>query len=88
MSNADYDYDDEEFEDDDELHDDCGLMADGQCMKAGSEDCDWECPYSHGEHYAGSELWHRKHNAGLPVDGCECKECRDAVRARASQGGA
>ncbi len=23
--------------------DDCGLMADGQYMKAGSEECDWEC---------------------------------------------
>lgn len=23
--------------------DDCGLMPDGQCMKAGSEECEWEC---------------------------------------------
>ena len=23
--------------------DDCGLMPDGRCMKAGSEECDWEC---------------------------------------------
>ena len=23
--------------------DDCGLMPNGQCMKAGSEECDWEC---------------------------------------------
>ena len=23
--------------------DDCGLMPDGQCLKAGSEECDWEC---------------------------------------------
>jgi hypothetical protein len=22
---------------------DCGLMADGQCTKVGSEECDWEC---------------------------------------------
>lgn len=24
--------------------DDCGLMPDGQCTRAGSEECDWECP--------------------------------------------
>lgn len=24
---------------------DCGLMPDGTCMLAGTEDCDWECPY-------------------------------------------
>ena len=22
----------------------CGMMADGYCSKAGSEDCDWVCP--------------------------------------------
>lgn len=26
--------------------DDCGLREDGLCTKAGSEECDWECPYS------------------------------------------
>lgn len=24
---------------------DCGMGADGQCGHAGSEDCDFECPY-------------------------------------------
>jgi len=24
----------------------CGMMADGTCLLAGSEDCDWECPRS------------------------------------------
>lgn len=72
------DYDCDELEDEFEF--DCGLGPDGQCSMAGSEDCDWECPHSRGEFYAGSELWHKKHNAGLPVDGCECKECRNAVR--------
>ena len=24
---------------------DCGMGADGQCGKAGSEECDWECPF-------------------------------------------
>lgn len=23
--------------------DDCGMMPNGQCTKAGSEECDWEC---------------------------------------------
>jgi hypothetical protein len=22
----------------------CGMMANGQCTKAGSEECDWDCP--------------------------------------------
>ncbi len=22
----------------------CGMMPDGTCLLAGSEDCDWECP--------------------------------------------
>lgn len=26
--------------------DDCGLMPDGSCSKAGSEECDWDCPHS------------------------------------------
>lgn len=25
---------------------DCGMTADGQCLKAGSEECDWDCPFS------------------------------------------
>ncbi len=38
-------YDDFEDPDDDDLDewDDCGLMANGQCSKAGSEECDWFC---------------------------------------------
>jgi len=24
---------------------DCGMLADGTCMLAGTEDCDWECPH-------------------------------------------
>jgi hypothetical protein len=27
--------------------DDCGLMPDGQCTKAGSEECDWDCGRLH-----------------------------------------
>ena len=23
---------------------DCGMMPDGICLKAGSEECEWECP--------------------------------------------
>lgn len=57
---------------------DCALGPDGQCGKAGSEECDWDCPYSHGEFYAGSEAWNKRHDAGVPVDGCECSECRTA----------
>ncbi len=48
MSPAEFppDYADDLFvEDCDEDFDDmdCGMMSDGQCIKAGSEECDWEC---------------------------------------------
>ena len=35
--------DDGVFDMDDDEYDDCGLMAGGQCSKAGSEECDWDC---------------------------------------------
>lgn len=40
------DYGDEfdEFEDDDDF--DCHMTPDGYCELAGSEECDWECPFS------------------------------------------
>ena len=31
--------DDEAFDE----FDDCGMMPNGYCLKAGSEECDWEC---------------------------------------------
>ena len=71
------DYEDQ-LDSEDDTYWDCGLMPDGQCLKAGSEECDWDCPYSRGEFFAGSELWNKKHGAGLPVYGCECAECREA----------
>lgn len=44
----DYAYDDGDQMDDEEAFLDfvCGMMADGQCALAGTEDCDWECPRS------------------------------------------
>ncbi len=50
-------YEDEEAFD----YDDCGLMSDGQCTKAGSEECDFTCPNRHSELFAGSKAWHEKH---------------------------
>lgn len=41
--------DDEEVTDEDALEDlmgDCGLQPDGTCLNAGSEDCDFDCPFS------------------------------------------
>jgi hypothetical protein len=56
--------------------DDCGLnVLTGQCCKAGTEECDWDCPHSRGARFAGSEAWHKAHNDGAPIDGCECREC-------------
>jgi hypothetical protein len=84
-------YDDDYYYDDDSggeicdscgLHvedcgcDDCGLnVLTGQCCKAGTEECDWDCPHSRGARFAGSEAWHKAHNDGAPIDGCECREC-------------
>jgi len=33
---------------DEEAEFDCGMMADGQCLKAGSEECEWICPRNQG----------------------------------------
>lgn len=38
-------FDDERQEEDDDL-DSCGRLPDGTCMLAGTEHCDWDCPYS------------------------------------------
>lgn len=37
--------DDDGLEDDEEEYFDCAMDQDGGCGKAGSEECDWECPY-------------------------------------------
>lgn len=43
--------DDYNFQDDDyEEEFDCGFVPGVGCLDAGSEDCDWECPYSHELH--------------------------------------
>ncbi len=54
--NAVQDYIDQEYSADDYLPDDddemleaemnCGKMANGQCSQAGTEYCDWSCPFS------------------------------------------
>jgi hypothetical protein len=41
----DYDDDDEPYEDQGFGLDECGLQEDGSCSLAGTEDCDWECPF-------------------------------------------
>lgn len=56
-----HDDDAPDWDEDDEDYADCGLMPDGQCLKAGSEECDWECPNRMSEHFVGSPAWCRKH---------------------------
>lgn len=59
-----YDCDDEDdYEPDplEEAEQDCGLGDDGQCALAGSEHCDFECPFRDSEDFAGSAAWCRKH---------------------------
>jgi hypothetical protein len=63
---ADYDDDDDYYDDEEDF--DCHLMDNGQCMAAGSEDCDWNCPYRDSEHFAGSKAWMR-------AKGSACHKC-------------
>lgn len=37
---------DDEDDDGFDPADECGRTSDGQCMLAGTEWCDWECPHS------------------------------------------
>jgi len=62
------DYEDDFEPDEDEEEFDCHLMPNGQCLAAGSEDCDWNCPYRDSEHYAGSKAWMR-------AKGSACQSC-------------
>lgn len=39
------DAEDDAFDEDDEEHFDCGMMADGSCQDAGSESCEFDCPF-------------------------------------------
>ena len=39
----------------------CGLHRDGQCSLAGSEHCDFICPFRSSEDFAGSAAWIAKH---------------------------
>ena len=45
---GDFDEDDEPTEHDaiDALLSECGMMADSYCTLAGTEHCDWDCPFS------------------------------------------
>ena len=52
-----YDGCDDESDDDAE----CGLSPDGQCGLAGSEHCDFDCPYRDSEFFAGSKAWDKAH---------------------------
>ena len=56
---------DETFDDEDgdgiDPADECALMGDGYCGLAGSEWCDFECPYRDSELFRGSAAWLAKH---------------------------
>jgi len=43
---AEYHCPDDDDEGSPELEFDCGMMPDGTCQLAGTEECDWDCPYS------------------------------------------
>lgn len=62
----DFGLDDEEEDFEDDF--DCMLGPDGQCLNAGSEDCDFMCPNRMSEDFAGSPAWRRK-------NGSACEQC-------------
>jgi len=41
---------------------DCGLGHDGQCSQAGTEHCDFVCPFRNSEDFVGSAAWNKKHS--------------------------
>lgn len=43
-----------------ELDAECGLDDEGQCSLAGTEHCDFTCPYRDSEDFAGSAAWNKK----------------------------
>jgi hypothetical protein len=55
------DDDDEGDPNEDDFEFDCHLGRDGQCGKAGSEECDFEYPMRDSEFFAGSAAWNKKH---------------------------
>jgi hypothetical protein len=57
------DDDGDPFDELDELDMDCGLADDGQCSQAGTEYCDFECPYRDSDLFAGSAAWQEKHKS-------------------------
>jgi hypothetical protein len=61
------DEDDDGLDPMDELDLECMLGHDGQCGLAGSEHCDFVCPYRDSEDFAGSAAWCQKH--GIKVEG-------------------
>jgi hypothetical protein len=65
---GDYDIEDDEDDFEEAADADCMLMEDGQCMAAGSEWCDFECPNRMSEMFAGSPAWMRAH-------GSACEKC-------------
>jgi hypothetical protein len=67
----DYDDDSDDPEEDDF---DCGLMADGQCTMAGSEDCDFSCPNRDSELFAGSKAWMKAHGSACHKCGAEIED--------------
>lgn len=56
-----YDDDPRDWDEEDGDDEDCGLMPDGQCLKAGSEECDWECSMRESSLFVGSRAWLKKH---------------------------
>ena len=50
----------------DDEDENCGLMEDGQCVMAGTEHCDFECPNRDSDLFCGSAAWLAKHGVSKP----------------------
>lgn len=63
------DYQDDGAWEDDEYEvamDLCGLDDEGQCSMAGTEHCDFKCPFRDSEDFCGSAAWYRKRGETPP----------------------
>lgn len=60
MDDDDFGFDEDEPHDD--LDEECALGDNGQCGLAGTEHCDFVCPYRDSEDFAGSAAWIKKHS--------------------------
>lgn len=57
---------DDELDELEEAEADCGLDPEGYCSQAGTEHCDFCCPFRSSQDFRGSAAWYRKRGETPP----------------------